>query len=44
MLKATGQRTDRVRTGRFSEGVEHLPDTPEKLAIGRFSRGVEHAR
>ena len=44
MLTATEQRTERMRTGRFSEGIEQLPDTPEKRAIGRFSRGVEHAR
>jgi hypothetical protein len=30
--------------GRFSKGIEQLPDAPEKRTIGRFSRGCEHAR
>jgi len=32
---------DQTGTRRFSEGVEQLPDTPEKRSVGRFSRGVE---
>jgi AhpD family alkylhydroperoxidase len=27
--------------GRFSEGIEQLPDTPNKRRIGRFSAGIE---
>jgi hypothetical protein len=27
--------------GRFSSGVEELPDDPEKVRHGRFSEGVE---
>jgi nucleotide-binding universal stress UspA family protein len=29
------------RTGRFSEGLEQLPQTPNKLRHGRFSDGIE---
>lgn len=29
--------------GRFSRGIEQLPDTPEKRALGRFSRGIDHS-
>ena len=42
MTATTRQRTDHTRTRRFSEGIEHLPDTPQKRMKGRFSRGVEH--
>lgn len=31
-------------TGRFSEGIEQLPDTPEKQAVGRYSLGLEHGQ
>ena len=27
--------------GRFSEGIEELPESPEKLREGNFARGVE---
>jgi hypothetical protein len=27
--------------GRFSEGIEQLPDAPNKRRIGRFSAGIE---
>jgi hypothetical protein len=27
--------------GRFSEGIEQLPDTPSKRRVGRFSAGIE---
>ena len=30
--------------GRFSEGIEQLPESRDKRRIGRFSRGCEHAR
>jgi hypothetical protein len=29
------------RRGRFSTGIEQLPDSPDKLRSGRFSNGVE---
>jgi nucleotide-binding universal stress UspA family protein len=28
--------------GRFSTGIEQLPDSPTKLRSGRFSNGIEH--
>ena len=34
-------RADHTGTRRFSEGVEQLPDTPQKRATGRFSEGIE---
>lgn len=30
------------RKGRFSEGAEHLLDTPQKTVERRFSQGIEH--
>jgi nucleotide-binding universal stress UspA family protein len=30
------------RAGRFSTGIEQLPDSPDKLRGGRFSSGIEH--
>jgi nucleotide-binding universal stress UspA family protein len=30
------------RAGRFSTGIEQLPDSPNKLRSGRFSNGIEH--
>jgi hypothetical protein len=41
MNAATTEHTDHTGTRRFSEGVEQLPDTPEKRSTGRFSRGIE---
>ena len=35
------RRADHTGTRRFSEGVEQLPDTPQKRATGRFSEGIE---
>ena len=32
---------EQQRVGRFSEGIEQLPDTPNKRRIGRFSAGIE---
>jgi hypothetical protein len=29
--------------GRFSEGAEELPDTPEKEVERRFSEGIERS-
>jgi hypothetical protein len=26
--------------GRFSTGIEHLPDTPDKCRVGRFCDGI----
>ena len=43
MTADTRQRTDHTGTRRFSEGVEQLPDTPEKRMTGRFSCGVERS-
>jgi hypothetical protein len=41
MTADTRQRTDHTGTRRFSEGIEQLPDTPEKRLTGRFSCGIE---
>jgi hypothetical protein len=35
------RQTSHTGTRRFSEGIEQLPDTPEKRLTGRFSRGIE---
>jgi hypothetical protein len=32
---------DEKRAGRFSTGIEQLPDSPDKLRSGRFSNGIE---
>jgi nucleotide-binding universal stress UspA family protein len=32
---------DGNRVGRFSKGIEQLPDSPDKLRRGRFSNGIE---
>jgi nucleotide-binding universal stress UspA family protein len=32
---------DENRAGRFSTGIEQLPDSPDKLRSGRFSDGIE---
>jgi nucleotide-binding universal stress UspA family protein len=32
---------DQLRLGRFSEGIEQLPDSPDKVRTGRFSTGIE---
>jgi nucleotide-binding universal stress UspA family protein len=32
---------DENRAGRFSTGIEQLPDSPDKLRRGRFSNGIE---
>jgi hypothetical protein len=42
MTADTRYRTDHTGTRRFSEGIEQLPDTPDKRALGRFSLGIEH--
>jgi hypothetical protein len=34
---AVGQQ----HVGRFSGGIEQLPDTPSKERMGRFSEGIE---
>jgi hypothetical protein len=41
MTADTRQRTDHTGTRRFSEGIEQLPDTPQKQMTGRFSCGIE---
>ena len=41
MITNTHHRMDHTGTRRFSEGVEQLPDTPEKRATPRFSHGIE---
>src|SRR5918992_3176023 len=43
MTAVTKQRTGPKGTRRFSEGIEHLPDTPEKRLTGRFSFGIERS-
>jgi hypothetical protein len=43
MTADTRQRTDHTGIRRFSEGIEQLPDTPDKLMIGRFSCGIERS-
>ena len=43
MTADTRQRTDHTCTRRFSEGIEHLPDTREKQLTGRFSCGIERS-
>ena len=43
MTAVTKQRTNPKGTRRFSEGIEHLPDTPEKRLTGRFSCGIERS-
>src|SRR5918995_1146579 len=43
-LRRNGEAVEQLRRmhlGRFSEGVEQLPETPRKLHVGRFSEGVE---
>ena len=32
------------RRGRFSAGIEQLPETTRKLRVGRFSEGLEERR
>jgi hypothetical protein len=41
MTADTRQRTDNTGTRRFSEGMEQLPDTPQKQLTGRFSYDIE---
>jgi hypothetical protein len=36
------QAAQHPRCGRFSAGIEDLPETPAKLRVGRFSDGMEH--
>jgi hypothetical protein len=43
MTADTRHRSDHTGTRRFSEGIEQLPDTPEKRLTGRFSCGVEQS-
>ena len=38
-----GPESDVEERGRFSEGVEELPDTPEKTVERRFSEGLEES-
>jgi hypothetical protein len=41
MTGDTRQRTNHPPSPRFSEGIEQLPDTPEKRVTGGFGRGIE---
>jgi hypothetical protein len=41
MLPETQSTADSSIKGRFSEGVEQLPPTPEKTVEGSFSDGME---
>ena len=41
MAADTRQRADHTGARRFSEGIEQLPETPEKRLTGRFSCGIE---
>ena len=43
MTADTRQQTDHTGTRRFSEGIEQLPDTPQKRVPGRFSCGIERS-
>src|SRR5918992_5856546 len=43
MTADTRQPTDHTCTRRFSEGIEQLPDIPEKRLTGRFSSGIERS-
>jgi hypothetical protein len=38
---STEAAVDQLHLGRFSEGVEQLPDSPDKIRRGRFSTGIE---
>ena len=43
--KTNTQETAESRyVGRFSEGIEQLPETPSKRRVGRFSAGIEYRR
>jgi hypothetical protein len=35
------EQLPKLHLGRFSEGIEQLPETPGKLHFGRFSEGIE---
>jgi hypothetical protein len=35
------ESTPRFPVGRFSTGVEQLPDSPDKCRVGRFCDGIE---
>ena len=39
----TGPEAEVEHKGRFSEGAEQLPDTPEKVVERRFSEGIERS-
>jgi nucleotide-binding universal stress UspA family protein len=38
---STEAAVDQLHLGRFSEGIEQLPDSPDKVRRGRFSTGIE---
>jgi nucleotide-binding universal stress UspA family protein len=38
---STEAAVDQLHLGRFSEGIEQLPDSPDKVRKGRFSTGIE---
>jgi hypothetical protein len=38
-----GPEAEVEHKGRFSEGAEQLPDTPEKVVERRFSEGIEES-
>ena len=38
-----GPEIELEHKGRFSEGAEELPETPEKVVERRFSEGVEQS-
>jgi nucleotide-binding universal stress UspA family protein len=40
----TQEAVERHHVGRFSEGIEQLPDTPSKRRIGRFGAGNEQRK
>jgi hypothetical protein len=41
MFNEARHPTDATVRRRFSEGIEQLPETPEKAATRRFSEGIE---
>ena len=41
MAAITEHVANATGTRRFSEGIEQLPETPEKNATRRFSEGIE---
>ena len=41
MIAERKHQSNGTVTRRFSEGIEQLPETPEKNATRRFSEGIE---